>query len=467
MATRMSVLEMPEARSLLEDAVLEPGRISGCRQRMARFIGRYLPLFYRQEQRGNALLVMQGLLSGLERKTCEPIARAAGVPRKPIQFFVGNGKWDDEAVMTELRVHVAQALADPEAVLVIDGSTFPKKGKASCGVGRQWCGRLGKVENCQSGVFLTYAAAKGHAMVDRRLYLPKDWAKDAARRKRCHVPTKVAFQEKWRTALDMIQGHGCNLPHRWITGDDEFGRVVELRRLLRQRNESYLLDVPCTTPVRDLERRRPPRGKSRRPKEVPFCRADVWAARQPAGKWQRLKVRDGEKGPLMVEAIERRVRTRDENRHVGPEERLVVIRAVGDEQTVDYCLCHGAPEVPLSTLVSVHGQRHRIEESLEEAKQEVGLGQYEVRSWVGWHHHMTLCLLALWFLGLEQHRVGGKNPGHNGVTNTTDIHRTAASAAGHGATNRRDDHPCATSQRGNAYLQVARGHRRLSTAQAA
>jgi SRSO17 transposase len=466
MATRMSVLESPEALLLLEDAVMEPAAVAGCRQQIGRFVQRYLPLFYRQEQRENATLVMRGLLSGLERKTCEPIARAAGVQRKPIQFFVGNGKWDDEAVMAELRVHVAQELADPEGVLVIDGSTFPKKGKASCGVGRQWCGRLGKVENCQTGVFLTYATARGHAMVDRRLYLPKDWTEDAARRDQCHIPPDVTFQEKWRMALEMIRTHGTKLAHQWITGDDEFGRVVELRKLLRQRKEPYLLDVPCTTPVRDLEKRRPPRGKSRRPKEVPFCRVDVWAARQPAKRWQRLKVRDGEKGPLRVEAIERRVRTKDESRHVGPEERLVVIRTVGDEQTVDYCLCHGASEVPLSTLVRVHSARHRIEESLEEGKQEVGLGQYEVRSWVGWHHHITLCLLALWFLVLERRRVGEKNTGTDRLPNAPDIHGPAAPTARHSPADCPDDHQRATSQRRNANLQVACSHRPLS-AQAA
>ena len=149
--TGMSVLEAPEAQALLEEALIEPADVADCRRQIEGFVRRYLPLFYRQEQRANVALVIRGHLSGLERKTCEPIARAAGVPRKsfdpealdgPVQFFVGSGKWDDEAVLTELRAHVAQELGDPEGVLVIDGSTFPKKGPALCGVGRQWCGRL-------------------------------------------------------------------------------------------------------------------------------------------------------------------------------------------------------------------------------------------------------------------------------------------------------------------------------------
>ncbi len=175
--TGMSVLEAPEAQALLEEALIEPADVADCRRQIEGFVRRYLPLFYRQEQRANVALVIRGRLRGLERKTCEPIARAAGVQRKsfdpealdgPVQFFVGSGKWDDEAVMRELRAHVAEELADPKGVLVIDGSTFPKKGPASCGVGRQWCGRLGKVENCQTGVFLTYAAAGGHPHRGRR-----------------------------------------------------------------------------------------------------------------------------------------------------------------------------------------------------------------------------------------------------------------------------------------------------------
>src|SRR5512142_1948379 len=203
--TAMSLLDHPEAQALLADAAVTPDQVRGCQDRLTAFLGRYLPCFYRVEQRTNATLVIRGLLSGLQRKTCEPIAVEAGVPRKPVQFFVGAGKWDDEAVMTELRHHVAEELADDRAVLVIDGSTFPKTGTESCGVARQWCGRLGKQENCQRGVFLAYAVPGGYAPLDRRLYLPTDWAADGARRARCHVPEGLAFQEGWRIAADLLR----------------------------------------------------------------------------------------------------------------------------------------------------------------------------------------------------------------------------------------------------------------------
>jgi SRSO17 transposase len=407
----MSLLDHPEARALLADATVTPDAVRDRTDRLAPFLRRYLPKFYRAEQRVNATRVVRGLLSGLERKTCEPIAIEARLPRKPIQFFVGAGKWDDEAVMAELRAHVREELADPDGVVIVDPSGFPKKGSESCGVDRQWCGRLGKVDNCQIGVFLAYATEAGYAPLDRRLYLPEDWANDEARREKCHVPEEVKFQETWRIAVNLLDRSLPGLPHGWIAGDDELGRAAEFRAALRQRAERYVLDVPCNTTVRDLERRRRPRRKAGvgRRREVPFVRADAWAARQPQSRWERITVRDGEKGPLVVDAMGVRVRSK-QDRRVGPEERLVVIRTVG-ESRIDYALSNAGPETPLADVVRAQRQRHRIEEVFGAGKGEVGLDHYEVRSWVGWHHHMTLCLVALWFLCLERRRVGGENPG--------------------------------------------------------
>ncbi len=189
----MSLLDHPEAQALLGDATVTPQSVRDGTDRLTAFLQRYLPRFYRLEQRANAALVIHGLLSGLERKTCEPIAIEAGLPRKPIQFFVGSGKWDDEAVMRELRDHVREELAEPDGVVVIDPSAFPKKGTESCGVARQWCGRLGKLDNGQVGVFLAYAATTGYAPLDRRLYLPEDWADDEERRARATSPRRSSF----------------------------------------------------------------------------------------------------------------------------------------------------------------------------------------------------------------------------------------------------------------------------------
>jgi SRSO17 transposase len=413
----MSLLDHPEAQALLAEAVVTPDSVRERTNRLTTFLQRYLPKFYRSEQRATAALVIRGRLSGLERKTSEPIAIEAGLPRKPIQFFVGSGKWDDEAVMAELRAHVREELAAPDGVVVIDPSAFPKKGTESCGVARQWCGRFGKVDNCQVGVFLAYAAEAGYAPLDRRLYLPEDWAGDPERREKCHVPPKVEFQEKWQIALDLLDRSLAGLPHGWITGDDEFGRASEFRAALRLRKERYVLDVPCNTTVRDLERRRPPRKRAGvgRKRAVPFVRADAWAAGPPESRWERITVRDGEKGPLVVDAMTARVRAKQEGR-IGPEERLVVIRPVGESQ-IDYALTNAGPEVALADVVRAQRQRHRIEELFATGNGEAGLDHYEVRSWVGWHHHMTLSLVALWFLCLDRRRVGGENPGGDGASN--------------------------------------------------
>jgi SRSO17 transposase len=436
----MSLLDHPEAQALLADATLTPEAVAGCHGRLTAFLQRYLPKFYRVEHRGHAITVIHGLLSGLERKTCEPIASQAGLHRKTIQTFVGQGAWDDEAVMGELRRHVREELAGPDGVVVLDPSAFPKKGIASCGVARQWCGRLGKVDNCQVGVFLAYAARAGYAPLDRRLYLTEDWADDPVRRERAHVPPEVHFQEKWQIALDLLDRSLPGLPHGWIVGDDEFGRASAFRAALCGRHERYVLDVPCNTTVRDLERRRPRRrraGRGRK-REVPFTRADAWAANQPESRWTRLTVRAGEKGPLEVDAMTVRVRAKQEGR-IGPEERLVVIRPVG-ESRIDYALSNAPPEVPLVELVRVQRQRHRIEEVFEAGNGEAGLDHYEVRSWVGWHHHLTLALVALWFLCLERRQLGGENPGNHGVAGPADLHAVAPPPGAEPRGDRRGDH---------------------------
>jgi SRSO17 transposase len=438
----MSLLDHPEAQGLLSDAILLPETVQDCADRLIGFLQRYLPKFYRIEQRENATLVIRGLLSGLERKTCEPIAIQAGLPRKPIQFFVGAGKWDDEAVMTELRTHVVEELAESDGVVVIDPSAFPKKGTESCGVDRQWCGRLGKVDNCQVGVFLAYAARGGYAPLDRRLYLPEDWAADEPRREKCHVPAEIQFQEKWRIALDLLDRSLPGLPHGWIVGDDEFGRATEFRAELRRRGERYVLDVPCNTLVRDLERRPPRRRRAGcgRKRKTPFQRVDAWAKSQPDSRWVRLTIRDAEKGPLEVDALTVRVQSKQDGR-VGPEERLVVLRSVG-ESRLDYALSNSRSDVPVIDLGRAQRQRHRIEEIFEAGNGEAGLDHYEVRSWVGWHHHMTLALVALWFLCLERRRVGGENTRDHSASDASSVHAVTPSSGAVPAGNRGGSHAC-------------------------
>jgi len=421
-----TILEQPAAQELLAQTEVEPDTIRGCTRRLTHFIRRYLPFFYRDEQRRHAEVILKGKLTGLQRKTTEPIAVEVGLPRRPLQLFVGAGGWDDQAVLGELRRHVHAELGDADGVLVIDPSAFPKKGNASCGVARQWCGRLGKLDNCQAGVFLAYVAPRGKALLDCRLFLPEERAADSKHRTKTYVPEDITFQEKWRIGLDLALSTGQDVPHGWVSGDDEFGRATECRAELRLAGERYVLDVPCNTLVRDLSERRPASRPGGKPRLALFERVDAWAARQPKKRWKKIRLAGGEAGPREVLALQQRVQTKDEEGRVGPSERVVVIKTCASEPQVWYTLSNAAAEVPLAPVVVAHGCRHGIEELLEEGNQEVGLSHYEVRSWTGWHHHMTLSLVALWFLQLERLAVGKKKSRADGVVGADDLHGVVA-----------------------------------------
>lgn len=365
--------------------------------RLERFIQRYAPYFPRSETVKNARLVVEGLVSDLPRKSVEPIAEFHKLERRAIQKFVGESPWDDDFVTEAIRAHISEAWGAPNGLLVIDPTTFPKQGADSVGVARQWCGRLGKVENCQKGVFLGYVSPRGSALVDRRLYLPEEeWADNAARRAKCHVPDDIGFETAWEIAADLVE-RSKTLPHAFVVGDDEFGRASEFRDLLTERGEKYVLDVPANTLVRS-------RGGE-------WMQATQWAKSRGKGSWYRCHVRDGERGPIFVEAIVADVQTKRDGR-IGPWERLLVIRSLDKVPEWRFCLTNAPREsASLGELVRAAGGRHEIEEVFARAKGQVGLAHYEVRSWVGWHHHVTLCMLALWFLELERELQGGKNTG--------------------------------------------------------
>lgn len=447
--TRTSLLEHPSAVALLADAEVSAATVASCPRRLEGFLQRYLPRFYRVEQHELARVVLHGKLSDLQRKTSEPIAVQASRPRKPVQHFVGAGGWDDEAVMAELRRHVGEELADPDAVLVLDPSAFPKSGPDSCGVQRQWCGRLGKVENCQVGVFLAYVSSAGQALVDRRLYLPGEWASDSQRREQTHVPEAVPFQESWRIGLALLDRSRADLPFGWVAGDDEFGRCAQLRAALRQRRLCYVLDAPCNTLVRDLEEA--PAPGRRRP---PWRRVDEWAKAQRAARWRKVQLGGGTRGPKVVRALQAWVQTKDEDGHAGPRERLVVIRTLDQAAQTWYTLSNAPAEIPLGRVVRAHGRRHGVEELFAAGKGEVGLGHYEVRGWVGWHHHMTLSLLALWFLQLEKGRLGGENPGADGAATARGVRPAAAAAAAGRGGGRRPGQPRAAAERRGPHLSL-------------
>lgn len=395
-------------QELLDDAVVSPEQVRGLLERLERFVEPFAACLVRSKQRELTQQYVAGLVSQVERKNVESIAYHHDQDRQALQKFVGQYTWDHRPLIGELVRQVGGALGREDAVLVFDPSAFPKKGNESVGVQRQWCGRLGKVDNCQVGVYLGYASAEEAALVDVRLYLPKSWARSKARRAKCGVPADVKFRTRHELALEMLDEHGSALPHGWVAGDDEMGKVPEFRAQLHARGERYLLAVPSNTLIRDLEAEPPPyAGRGRHP-QSPWTRVDRWCRALPASAWLTIDVRDGAKGPLVVEAVKVRVQAKTAPLE-GLEETLVVIRERQGDGTWkhDYYLSNASHETPLAEFARVSKEEHRIEECLQRAKSEAGLADYEVRTWRGWHHHQTLSLVATWFLTQEA-RQGGK-----------------------------------------------------------
>ena len=377
------------AKSRLETE-LAVDEVDGIENRLAQFLTPYMKLLTRAEQCKHAEVYVTGRLQQLPRRTSEPIASEHGKKRRPLQHFVGAGKWDDGAIRKKMCREVAAAMGCADGVLILDGSGFQKTGPASVGTQRQWCGRLGKEEQCQVGEFLAYASRGSVALVGAELYLPKGWATDKDLRAQCHVPKNVTFKTGWRLAADMVLDSGRWLPHRWVVGDESYGRPTELRDLLDEEDEQYLLEVHCDAKVRLA------RGGG-------WTRADAWVSGLPRSAWKRFTVSDGEKGPIQVRAVKARVYAPRPRGKVARPEILVVVRNDRDNRTWTYLASD--TQTRLKELVRVGSCRHGIEQALNLGKGEVGLDEYEVRSWVGWHHHMTLSMLSMWFLVSDQRRI--------------------------------------------------------------
>ena len=397
-------------KEMLVQAQVPRDLVTGLLERLQSFAEPYAMALKEPEQRLHTVEYIRGLLSKLDRKTGEAIAYLHDQERQGIQKFIGHVPWDHRPLLTTLAGQVATDLGEPDAVIVFDPSRFPKKGTKSVGVARQWCGRLGKIENCQVAIYMGYVSRKDHALVNTRLYLPEEWAKSKARRTEAGVPKKIRFQTRHELALEMLDEQGSLLPHAWVAGDDEMGRPASFRLALRGREQRYLLAVPSNTLVRDRDKSPPEySGRGRHPK-TPFVRVDHWCQALPEASWTTVDVRDGEKGPLRVDVAKCRVRTRTETGGTGPDEVLFITR---ERQTDgkfkhDYYLSNAAADVSLEELSRVSKAAHRIEECFKRAKSEAGLADYQVRNWIAWHHHQSLSLLAAWFLNRETRR--GKKP---------------------------------------------------------
>lgn len=350
------------------------------------------PRFARSEQRQRVRRYVAGLLSPVERKNGWQLAEHAGEARPyGMQRLLAGAKWDADAVRDDLRAYVLEQLGDPRAVLVIDETGFLKQGTKSVGVKRQYSGTAGRIENCQIGVFLTYAAPQGHVLLDRELYLPREWADAPERRREAGVPDEVTFATKPQLAQRMLErALAAGVPAAWVTGDSIYGGDRRLRVWLEQHAQPFVLAVTSDEPLWAVLE-----GRWGQP------RADVIAAQIPADAWQRLSAGDGAKGPRWYDWAQVRLArlqlTAEERRW---DHWLLVRRSRSDPTELAYYVVFAPARTTLRTLARVAGQRWHIEQSFALAKGEVGLDHYEVRRWDGWYRHMTLAMFALAYLAV-------------------------------------------------------------------
>ncbi len=441
---------------------LAPADLAALVPALAAYHAEFAPFFARREQRAWADLYLRGLLlTDLPRKNVEALALRllgaeppADAQVRALQHFLSEAPWDDGPILAHHRELVATSLGEPAGVLIVDGSDVAKQGTHSVAVARQYCGATGKRDNCQAGVYLAYASSCGATLLDRRLYVPAAWfaADHTELREAVGLPPRLEFRTRAQLAVEMVEAvQTGGFPARWLTADEAFGADPAFLDRVAAAGLWYLAEVPRTTPVWPLQdpasgatRARPrrwvppqtasrkgpvPRREQLHPASPPKDTVATVAAALSAAAWHPYRILEGRKGPLVVDlAAVRVIGVRD--RLPGPEVWLVLRRpivALGEEAEVKYYLSNAPPATELGTFAWASGMRWPIESCLAESKGEVGLDEYECRSWRGWHHHMTLVILAHHFLVQQQVAL---NQREGGLRRADQRRRCAAGSGG-------------------------------------
>lgn len=378
------------------------------------FHARFAGIFSRPEPREQAGKYLRALMGPVERRNAWQIGEAIGDKRPgPTQRLMHQAVWSADAASDVHREVVIESFGDPEAIGVVDETGFLKKGTESAGVGRQYTGTAGKVENCQIGVFVSYLSPKGHVLLERELYLPKAWTEDRERREKARIPRAVRFKTKSALAMAMLaRAWKAHVPMRWVTGDEVYGNDPKFRDFVSANRRNFVLAVGCKTLVwttRPALESVPPKRRSR--PAMPAIRAvletepprtaTALVASWAPERWRRIVTQFGEKGPIEHEwAAMRVVECR---KHLpGPERWLLARRSMGDPSEIAFYLADAGPDVPLDVLARVAASRYTIEQCFGEAKDDVGMDHYEVRQWPSWYRHITLCMMALTWLTMAR-----------------------------------------------------------------
>ncbi|MCZ7569209.1 MAG: IS701 family transposase [Ardenticatenaceae bacterium] len=378
---------------------LETADVVGLVRELEEYRELYHDLFKRREQREQDDTSLHGLLLPLPNKAVETmVLHMNGDDANAIrraQHFISEGRWPDQEILKRHWGEVAQDLGDPQGVLIIDENAFPKQGSDSVGVKRQWCGQLGKTASCQVGVFAAYASAHGYTLLDRRLYLPREWVEEEGydeRRARCGVPDDITFQTKPELALEMIQAIQAagTLPFGWLVCDEGYGPSGSFLDQVAAYT-FYFAEIPADTCVwRERPQSAIPEwsGQGRKPSreqllpdEPAAQEVSALAAALPESAWSRHTIQEGSKGSIVADfACRRVVAVRDGL--PGPTVWLIMRRNI-ESGELKYFLSNAAPDTPLATFVWLSGMRWPVERCFEDGKQEVGLADYQVRSWTG------------------------------------------------------------------------------------
>ena len=380
--------------------------------------------FHRSESRDHFFRYMVGQFSELERKSIEPIAlKVEDGNVRPMQRFISDAEWDEETILTKYHSLVYEDMGTTDGALIFDETGFIKKGNDSIGVSRQYCGSIGKVDNCQVGVFTAYASPFGYALLDKRLFIPEKWFSDdyKARRKKCKLPENIEFKTKPRLAIEMLNNivEEEIIPFKYVLGDSLYGSSPEFIEAVESCvGVTYFVEVPSDTRCwlkRPITREKQYKYKGEiRSKTVlektdkkPIA-ASTLAKNINDYFLYRRKVSEGTKGPIEYEFTKRRI-ILSYNDLPQKTVWLIIRRTIEDQPVYKYYLSNAPTSARLSLFVWLSGIRWAIEQCFEETKSELGMDHYEVRKYTGWHHHILTCMLAHFFLWHLKIRLGKKS----------------------------------------------------------
>jgi SRSO17 transposase len=400
--------------------------------RLGTFLKRFDDCFQRKDTRAHLPTYIRGQLSDLPDKSVEPIAVEAGVAPRTLQEFLSQLRWDEDRMRDRLQEIVRTEHAGPRSIGIIDETSFVKKGDKTPGVKRQWCGAVGKKENCTVTVHLGYARDDFHCLVDGELFLPEDWSQDRDRCREAGIPEAMTYRPKWQIGLELfVRAVGNGLRFDWMTFDEGYGGKPDFLRALTARQQRFVGEVPknfvgwLVSPrviTRPFHKNRRGRGRmvprlaagsppARRVDEL-LGRRDL--RRQP---WQRWRVKDGSKGPMVWEVKPTRLVPKDEDGLPGEPMHLIIARDVLDPEGVKFFVSNAAPETPISALLLVAFSRWRVERCFEDQKGEVGLDHYEGRRYPGLRRHLILSAVSYLFLARMRQEFGGEKSGADGEPN--------------------------------------------------